>query len=155
MNRTITSLALAALAVLGLTACASGTSDDSGATDSGTASQAPATQTVVEACADLVGPLGDMGEAMTSVDTTAVMDDPHTAVEAFTDGAEALSAAAGSIGNEEVRAAVDLAHDDLVTMRDAMSKVLLDGDLSAAGDMATAAGNMQTSMLALADLCTN
>lgn len=155
MNRTITGLALAAVAVLGLTACSAGASDDSGNTDSGTASQAPATQTLGEACADLVGPLGEMGDAMTGVDTTAVMDDPQTAVDAFTDGAEALAAAAGSIGNEEVRAAVDLAHDDLITMRDAMSKVLLDGDLSGANDMATAAGEMQNSMLALAELCQN
>ena len=45
--------------------------------------------------------------------------------------------------------------DDLITMRDAMSKVFLDGDLSGANDMATAAGEMQNSMLALAELCQN
>ncbi len=55
--------------------------------------------------------------------------------------------------NAEVKTALSAVHEDFVALRDLLSKVLVDQDMSAAADITTAATDVQTSAQELATLC--
>lgn len=157
MNRRIAVLTIAAAAMLGLSACSGSPSADSGSTaDSGSAAEAPASdQSVADACAIVQTKLQEASTALSEIDITATTSDPQTTIDAFSETVDGIGDAAESVSNEEVKTATTAVHEDFVTVRDLMQKVLIDQDTSVAGELSTATTDMQTSGNELNTLCTS
>ncbi|MBB5743508.1 hypothetical protein HD600_002005 [Microbacterium ginsengiterrae] len=154
MNRRIAAFAIATVAVLGLTACSGGASDDS-ANNSGDTAPAEETttdQSVEEACGIVLPQLQEASSAAQDIDTSGATD-PQTTVDQFNAVVDQFGAAADSVSNVEVKEATSAVHQDFVALGDVLSKVLIDQDLDAASDMGTITGDMTESATALQELC--
>lgn len=157
MNRRFAVLAIAAAAMLGLSACSGSPSAETGSTaDSGTAAEAPTSdQSVADACVIVQTKLQEASTALSEIDITATTSDPQTTIDAFSETVDGIGDAAESVSNEEVKTATTAVHEDFVTVRDLMQKVLIEQDTSVAGDLGTATADMQTSSNELNTLCTS
>ncbi|MFT3799423.1 hypothetical protein [Microbacterium sp.] len=166
MNRHFAAVTIAAVAMFGVTAC-SGTSGNASDAVSATPTSptaetsAPATdgdsgdasgeQSVTDACLEIAAPLQEASETMAGLATAAT--DPQSAVDAWTALVDAFSTVEASATNTEVKAAVSAVLGDITTMRDAISKIYLDGDTSAVTDLTSATTDFQDSYTALTTLC--
>lgn len=159
MNRRIAAWTIAAVAVLGLTACSGGSAD---APDDEPAASAPSSatetedtsageQSVSEACLSLAEPMQAAATTMSELSTAS--SDPQSAVDAWTALVDAYKSGADSITNAEVNAAVTTVYEDTSAVRDALSKIYVDGDTGAMAELTTATTDMQTSSTALTSLC--
>lgn len=160
MNRRLAALTIAAVAVLGLTAC-SGSPSASEETTAPSQSSAPVEETsapssdqsVADACASAATQVQAATSELGSIDPTTAAADPQGTVDTFTQSVDAIGAAAESISNPEVKAAVSAVHEDFIAMRDVLSKVLVDGDQAAAAEMTTVTSDVQESAMAIGELC--
>ncbi|GAA2005650.1 hypothetical protein [Microbacterium ulmi] len=155
MKLRIAAWTLAAVAVLGLTACSAGP-ESTGETPAASAPAAPAEttaseQTVAEACVSMAGPLEEASTTLAKLADAAA--DPQAAVDAWTALVDAYQEVADTVTNAEVKAAATTAKDDLAAVRDAIAKIYVDGDTAALSDLTTATTDMQTSLTALSTLC--
>lgn len=159
MNRRIAAWTIAAVAVLGLTACSGSpsASDDSNKTESSAPAEptqeASSDQSVADACASATAQIQSATQSLTSLDVSAASADPQGTVDTFTESVDAIGAAAESVSNPEVKAAVTAVYEDFGAMRDLLSKVLVDGDTSVATEMSTVSADVQESALAVSELC--
>jgi maltose-binding protein MalE len=155
MNRRIAAFTIAAVAVLGLTACSgSPSSTDGSSTKSDSSTSAQNTdQSVADACTEAGAKVQAASQELSSLDVSAAAADPQGTVDAFSKTVDAIGAAAESVGNPEVKAAVGDVYDDFGALRDVLSKVLIDQDTAAASDMTTIMADVQESSTALSTLC--
>ena len=161
MKKTLAAWTIAATALFGLAACSSTPSTDSGATaDSESSASASARpeeaaggQSVADACTEVQSKIQDASTAVTDIDIANAGNDPQGTVDAFTETVDSVGAAVESVDNAEVKTALSAVHEDFVALRDLLSKVLVDQDMSAAADITTAATDVQTSAQELATLC--
>jgi len=156
MNRRIAAWTIAAVAVLGLTAC-SGTpaaegdkSDEAG--DSAPVEETNTDQSVEEACGIVLPKLQEASSAAGEIDTTGATD-PQTTVDQFSTVVDAFGEAADSVSNTEVKEATTAVHENFVALGDVLSAVLIDQDLEAASDITTITSDVTTSATALQELC--
>jgi len=159
MKKLLTSLAIIATAMLGVTACSGGATP---VAQVETPAPAPAEHTeesgagldeaTMQACLDIAGSFAEASTAMAQIATHGNVA-PQEAVDMWSALVTALDSVANSSSNPEVKAAATAAHADFAALRDAMQKVYVDGDMSAMGDYATAAAAIQESYQALLNLC--
>ncbi|MGM1017476.1 MAG: hypothetical protein ACQEW8_08070 [Actinomycetota bacterium] len=159
MNRRIAVFDIAAVAALGLTACSGGSASPETETEGDTsasapAEQPPADQSVQDACAVVQSEIQDAGSALSDLDVTAVTEDPQPTIDALTAIADGIGSALDSVSNEEVREAATTLQENFVNTTEAMTVVLVEGDMSAAGDFTTTAAEFQTSFQEFSTLCT-
>lgn len=165
MKKTIAAWAIAAATVLGLAACSSATpSEDTGAGAESSASAAPSSaapesdtgsgdQSVADACTEVQAKIQEASTAVAGIDMSTASSDPQGTVDAFTETVDGVGAAVESVNNPEVKTALSAVHEDFVALRDLLSKVLVEQDMSAAAGITTAATDVQTSAQDLATLC--
>jgi len=156
MNRRIAALAIAVTAVLGLTACSSGSdapNEEPAASAPATAPEEPTSseQSVAEACLELAGPMQEASTTMAGLADAA--SDPQAAVDAWTALVEAYEDFAASLTNAEVKAAAADVARDTGAVRDVIAVIYVDGDTGAIAELTTATTDMQESLTALTTLC--
>lgn len=152
MRRRFAVLTIAAAAVLGLTACAGSPSAETGGTGDGGAAAPASNQSVADACAIVTVKVNEAATAMPSLET-AVASDPQVSIDAFTVAVDGIGEAADSVTNAEVKTAATALHADYVSMRDLMTKVLVEQDMSVNEELNTVTTDLTTSAQALATLC--
>lgn len=160
MNRRIAALAIAAVAVLGLTAC-SGSSDPaeepndtntSQGTEENTAEEeAPADQSVADACTAVMTPLTE-GAATMQQSISKLSSDPQAAVDAFSTYVNDVKAAVDSVSNADVKTASTAVRDDLVTVQEFLTAAA-NNDASALSSLQSSLGDVQTSITNLGTVC--
>lgn len=160
MNRRIAALAIAGVALLGLTACSGATDGSASKPKDTSASQGTeestntgGDQSVADACAAINSVALDAQSSLGQIDPSAAAKDPQGTVDAFGEVVDKLGGAVDSVQNEEVKAAATAVYDDFVALRDLLSKVLVDQDTSAASEMSTITTDVQTSAQELQTLC--
>lgn len=148
MNRTITALALTAVALFGLTACTGTTapSTSSGVSQPGVDSGSE--QSVADACAliqeTIVDATGDFENAQGG--------DPAAVVEAMKTAAGKLAEASSQVTNAEVAALLPSLQEMFQRTSDVM-QALVDGDASKLGDMAELGQSFQDTSERFQELC--
>lgn len=162
MKRHFAALTIAACALLGLTACASGTdtaaaektapASTRAAAPESAAPEAAAPQGVTEACVSMVKPMADSAAALSKIASTT-KGDAQDAVKAWTTLSDAYTAAADAVNNEKVKAAATDVADASRSFGEAVKKVLVDGDTGALSDMTDATTRVQKASQALSELC--
>jgi hypothetical protein len=157
MNRRIAAFAIATVAVLGLTACSGGASEETSNESSGSGESAPAEETnadqsVEDACGIVLPQLQEASTAAGEIDTTGATD-PQTTVDQFNQVVDAFGEAADSVSNAEVKDATTAVYDDFVALSDVLSQVLIDQNLDAASDLGSITGDMTESATSLQELC--
>ena len=157
MNRRIAALTIATVAVLGLTAC-SGSPSSSGESTPNAGNSAPAQeqnsdQSLADACAEAGAQVQKATAGLNDLDVAAAAADPQGTIATYTEAAEAVGAAAESISNPEVKAAVSAFHEDFSSMTDLLSKVLIDQDTAAVAELGAVATEIQESAAAVGELC--
>ena len=161
MKRTIAAWTIALTAAMGLAACSSdpvpdptpSASVESSATSTPEAEVPASGQSVAEACSVVQTNVQEAGEAVSQLDVSQASNDPQGTIDTIASAASSIGEAAGSVGNVDVKTSVEAVHDDLVTLGDLLSTVLVDRDLTAVGDLSTAVTDVQTSAQELATLC--
>ncbi|MDR6868056.1 hypothetical protein J2Y69_002667 [Microbacterium resistens] len=150
MNRRFTALAIAAVAVLGLTACGGTPAGSStGAADKPAAD----TQSVADACTDVGKAIQEASAGFSSLDFSAAASDPTSTVESFNKMTTAINDAAAKVGNEEVRTAAAAVGTSFGKLGDALQKALVDKDTSVLTDVSSLQSEMETSTQAFAKVC--
>lgn len=79
--------------------------------------------------------------------------DAKTTIDAFTVAVDALGTAANSANNTKIKDALTKVYTSHGNLRDLLSKILVDKDLTVAADFSTAAAAVQTSITDLQTLC--
>jgi flagellar biosynthesis/type III secretory pathway M-ring protein FliF/YscJ len=160
MKKTIAAWTIAAAAVFGLAACSSTSAETDTGADVESSASAPAEeeapagdQSVADACSIVQSKIQEASSAVSSIDVSSASEDPQGTVDAFTETVDGVGEAVESVSNPEVKEATSAVYDDFVALRDLLSKVLIDQDMEAAGEMATAATDVQTSAQELGTLC--
>lgn len=155
MNRRIAAMTIAAVAILGLTACSGSpsASDDSSTNNSSAPAEQNSDQSVADACAAAGEKVQAASTELSQLDVSAAAADPQGTVDAFSKTVDAIGEAADSVGNPEVKEAVAAVYEDFGALRDLLSKVLVDQDTSAASEMGTITADVQESSTALSTLC--
>jgi hypothetical protein len=158
MNRRIAAWTIAAVAVLGLTACSgSPSTSEEPAEDANTTEEAPAEtnadQSVADACSVIIAEVSEASSSMSGLDMESAAADPQATVDTFTETVDAIGAAADSISNEEVKVVADALYDQYGQLRDILSAVLIDQDMSAASDMTTLSTDITETATELSTLC--
>ncbi|UYO96268.1 hypothetical protein OED01_11730 [Microbacterium sp. M28] len=159
MNRKIAALSIAAVAVLGLTACGGtpSTADKANDSDKTTASEAPAEstaeQSVADACKAATEDITAATTSMSELDIEAATADPQTTLDTFTATTDAIGEVAASVNNAEVKESVTAIYEDFGKMRDLLSAVLVDQDMSVAADLTTVTSDLQASTTEFYELC--
>jgi len=154
MNRRLAALAIAATALLGLTACtgapagngaspaASANSTSSGSTDAGSG------QTVRQACdlvqATIEESAADLGDIST--------EDPSRAAEIMQTAAAAVAELPGKVSNTEIAALLPDFTSAFQSLADALSAVA-EGDLSQATQLESIGTSVQESIQKFSELC--
>jgi hypothetical protein len=169
MNRRITALTIAAVAVLGLTSCAATPSTGGGAggssEPSASASQAPEasggsesdsdsnaggdSSGIADACAVIGQAITDATAGMEGVEPSA---DPQAAIDAMNASAEAIGAAIADIDNEEVAAAAKGLQEGFAGIAEATAAVM-GGDVAKAAELETLSTEFEESFTAFQELC--
>ena len=156
MNRRIAAWTIAAVAVLGLTACSGSpaaeddTSNEAG--DSAPVEETNTDQSVEDACGIVLPKLQEANAAASEIDTTGATD-PQTTVDQFSTVVDAFGEAADSVDNADVKAATSAVHEDFAALGDLLSAVLIDQDVAAAEGMTTITSDLTESATALQELC--
>lgn len=155
MNRRIAAFTIAAVAVLGLTGCAGAadesSSDNADAGDSAPVEETGTDQSVEDACGIVIPQLTEASQAMSDIDPASA--DPQATVDQFNEYIAKLGETVDSVSNSEVKAATAAVHEDFVAMGDVLTKVVVEQDLDAAGDLSTITGDVTESATALQELC--
>ena len=161
MNRSLAVLTIGIVAALGLTACSSAAPEEPSTPPASSAAPAPVETepaadapdaAAVQACLELSGPLAEASTKMAAITADDTVSAQET-VDAWTALVDAIGSVAGSATDAGFQAAAETAHTDIAALRDLMQKVYVDGDLSAAGEFATATQTFQTSYSALLAYC--
>lgn len=152
MNRRFAVLTIAAAAALGLTACAGSPSAETGGTADPAAAAPVSNQSVADACGIVMTKVQEASTAMSSIDMLSTAD-PQASIDAFTVTVDSIGEAADSVSNPEVKAATSAVHEDYVSLRDLMSKVLIDQDMTVTEELNTTTTDLTTSAEALTTLC--
>lgn len=160
MNRRIAAWALAAVTLLGLTACSGNpatttappTPTDTAATAPSKDKTASQGQSVSEACLSMAGPLAEASAAMAKIASISA-NDAQSAVDVWSELVDAFRTVSETVANPEVKDAAGLVYKDLAALRDAMQKVYVDGDIDAMTDFSKATSQWQSSYTALNKLC--
>lgn len=154
MKRQLTAWVIVAVAALGLTACSS-TPTPAATTPASETTAGPTEtgdgQTVAAACVELTEPLQKASETLSKV--AEAPTDPQGAVDAWTALVDAYQEFTDSVGNDEVKSAAAHVTEDLRAVRDALSKVYVDGDTGALGEFTDAVTEMGGSLTELSQLC--
>lgn len=150
MNRRITALMIATVALFGLTACTAFPAASPTATSTAEASETPEGdgQSVAEACALVQDTIEQAAEDF----RTAAQDDPAAVVEAMKNAAAELSAAAGQITNEDVAAVLPGVEEMFTTTAEILQDIV-EGDVSKIGELATIGETFQETVQQFEDLC--
>lgn len=156
MNRRITALTIAAVALLGLTGCtglpaAGPTTSASAGTSTSPESEGGSSsdgQTVAEACALVQQTIVDATQQL----ETAGSGDPAAAVEAMRAAVDNLSSAASQVTNEEVAALIPSLREMFEKTAEIM-QALVDGDVSKLGEMAEIGQSFQETTEQFQALC--
>lgn len=154
MNRRIAAFTIAAVAALGLTGCAGGAQESSGDADAGDSAPAEETstdQSVEDACGIVIPQLTEASQAMSEIDPASA--DPQATVDQFNEYITKLGETVDSVSNTEVKEATAAVHEDFVAMGDILTKVVVEQDLDAAGDLSTITSDVTESATALQELC--
>lgn len=154
MHRRLTALALATIALFGLTACtgapaATPSSSSSGAAQTGGGGDAGGDgQTVGEACAliqdTIAGATGEFESAASA--------DPAAIVEAMKTAASQVAEAASQVTNEEVAALLP-SLQEMLTQTSELMQALVDGDVSKLGEMSEIGESFQETTERFQELC--
>lgn len=158
MKKTIAAWTIAAAAVLGLAGCTGAPGSSAGGTSAPASSTpsaaAPASdQSVADGCAAVQSKIQDATAAISDIDMSQAMSDPQGTVDSVSATVDAVGSAADSVSNNEVKTAVSNLYDDAVALRDLLSKVLIDGDMTATAGISGAAADAQSSAQELATIC--
>jgi hypothetical protein len=152
MNRRLIALTLAATAMFGLTACSGGGSEkpaaEASASESMSASAAPESQSVEDACAAVNATIQGVSEDFANVSA----EDPASAAAAFKAAADALGQAGDQVGNAEVAAVLP----DLKTAFEttgAAFDALAQGDTSKITEIQALSTDLQASITSFQELC--
>lgn len=94
-----------------------------------------------------------MASAFSGINVANAAADPQGTLDTFTRAVDAIGSAVGSVSNPEVGAGVSTVLNDITTVRDVLSRLVVNQDLTAAADLAPAAAAAQQSTTALATLC--
>ncbi|CAH0125955.1 MULTISPECIES: hypothetical protein [unclassified Microbacterium] len=155
MNRRIAAFAIATVAVLGLTACSGAaeepTSDKADSGDSAPAEETNTDQSVEDACGIVIPQLTEASNAMSSIDPASA--DPQATVDQFNEYIGKLGDTVDSVSNTEVKEATTAVYDDFVALGEVLTKVVVEQDLDAAGDLSTITSDVTESATALQQLC--
>lgn len=152
MNRRIATIALASVALLGLSGCATLAPSASGSNDAGAAS-GPDTQTVAEACATVADKVSGVANSFQTFDISTAADDPQATIAVFTEAVDALKAAQDAVGNSEVREATLSIRDSFQATGDTLKKLLVDGDVTAVANIGSVSSEVRASLETFATLC--
>lgn len=166
MNRRLAAIALAAVVSFGLAAC-SGSSSPAQETATESSSSAPASatasaeeasgaQTVKDACLATSSAMASASQELSAASAAISQSgstDPQSTIDAFSAAVDALGGAATAVGNAEVKATLTDLHTNYATLRDQISAILINQDLSSMGDFATTASNIQSSVAKFQSLC--
>ncbi len=150
MHRRLTALALATIALFGLSACTGAPA----ATPSSSSSSGAQTggggdgQTVAEACAliqdTIAGATGEFESAASA--------DPAAIVEAMKTAASQVAEAASQVTNEEVAALLP-SLQEMLTQTSELMQALVDGDVSKLGEMSEIGESFQETTERFQELC--
>ncbi|WP_350347418.1 hypothetical protein ABIQ69_12335 [Agromyces sp. G08B096] len=151
-------LALAAIAGLLLTGCAAGTDSTAdtkpaATAEESTAAEAPAEQSIAEACTELQTTLNESATALQDGMST-FSQDPAAAVAALTSFADEFEAVRAELGNAEVKAQAEAAGAKLDEMIVALEAGVADPAAFDATAFLTTAQGVQTELVAIGELCT-
>lgn len=153
MNRRLVAVAIASVALLGLSGCSGLVPGSSGASDSGSAASRPDTQTVAEACATVSDKVSGVTESFQNLDINAAAADPQATLAIFAEAADALKAANDAVGNAEVREATTSVHESVQALGDTLKKLLVDGDVTAVASVGTVSADVRASLEKVLTLC--
>lgn len=147
MNRRLITLALAATAVFGLSACTGG-GDAAPSDDASSGGSASSSQTVEEACAAVNDTIQSVSDDFANVSA----ENPEEAATAFQAAAEAIGQASSQVGNAEVSALLPDLEVAFQKTGEAM-EALAAGDASKLAEMQTLAADLQGSITSFQELC--
>jgi hypothetical protein len=165
MRKTIAAWTIAAAAVLGVTGCSSIPTLNPEATPESSSSATPSTeastspegagsdQTIADACSIVTSRIEDATSAVSQLDMSQAARDPAGTVATFTETVDSIGAVVESVDNAEVKAAVAAVYEDVVALRDVVSSVLIDQDMTAATGLSGAVSDVQASSQELGTLC--
>lgn len=159
MNRRIAAFTIAAVAVLGLTACAGGNAseetpeDASNSNEAAPAEETNTDQSVEDACGIVIPELTEAGTALSSIDPEAAAKDPQASVDQFNTFVDALGETVDKVSNTEVKDATAAVHEEFVKLSDMLNKVLVEQDLDAASDLNTVQSDVMEASTTLQELC--
>lgn len=158
MNRRIAAFAIASVAILGLTACSGGAAEDTANDSADSADSAPAEETttdqsVEEACGIVIPQLTEASSAMSEIDMTAAEVDPQATVDQFNSFVGTLGETVDSVSNAEVKEATAAVYEDFTALGDLLTQVVVEQDMSAAGELSAITGDVTASATALQELC--
>ncbi len=152
MNRRLITLALAATALFGLTACTAnggGTPDgDPSSSESTSGGTASSSQTVEEACAAVNDTIQSVSDDFAGV----TAENPADAAAAFQAAADAIGEASAQVGNAEVAALLPDIQAVFETAGEAMA-ALAQGDASKVAELQNLGTELQGSFTSFQELC--
>ncbi|WP_345801732.1 hypothetical protein AAIB33_01125 [Microbacterium sp. AZCO] len=148
MNRRIAALTIAAVALLGLTACTA--SPDSNADSSPAASDAAGDegQSVADACALIQDTITDATKEFGN----AASDDPAAVVEAMKSAADKISAAADQVTNDDVAAILPDLQQMFAKTAEVMQSIV-EGDVSKLDELTALGDSFKETSQRFQDLC--
>ena len=152
MNRRLITLALAATALLGLTACTGGGGEAPdgvpSSSESASGGGASAAQTVEEACASVNDTIQSVSDDFAGV----TAENPADAAAAFQAAADALGEASTQVENAEVAALLPDIQTVFETAGEAMA-ALAQGDASKVAELQKLGTELQDSFTSFQELC--
>lgn len=150
MNRRLITLALAATAMLGLSACTGGgaTPSDDASSNGSSGGSASSSQSVEEACAAVNDTIQSVSDDFANISA----ENPAEAATAFRAAADAISEASAQVGNAEVSALLPDLQVAFEKTGEAMG-ALAEGDASKLAEMQTLAADLQGSITSFQELC--
>lgn len=167
MNRRISALAISAVFLLGLTACAGGGETTDENTDSNSSENAPAEETTTDegteeeapeasgdqSVEDACGIVSSAGASQASDAMSAMGEgDMDAAIESLGGAADELDSKLGEISNEEVLPVATSVRDDMTRLVELLPKAQ-EGDTSAASELSDLAQSLTEAQTELVDLC--
>ncbi|MET0780397.1 MAG: hypothetical protein ABWZ16_02605 [Microbacterium sp.] len=149
MSHRIAAVTIAAIALLGVTACTGSPTDASSAgTSRSTDQPGDEGQSKADACALILQSIEDATAAFENASST----DPAAAADAIAAAADRLAVTATQITNDEVAALVPSLQDMYAQVAEVMDGVTK-GDLSRIGDVSQLGGRIQETSLAFQQIC--
>lgn len=144
MNRRLTALTLATVALLGLTACSGSPEQDASSTVDAAASD----QTVPEACTEVNDVMTEATAGLQDIDPS----DPATAATALRTISDGIGDAVSSVSNAEISGVLPDLQTAFSGAADTMEAVAA-GDTERAAELNTAITDIQSSLTEFTELC--